>query len=222
MLRNLPLAGPMLADIYLWLAERRFQGSAPYWERRYLRGGNSGDGSYGELAAFKARVLNGLVDEYALQSVIEFGCGDGHQLTLLRYPNYLGLDVSAQAIAICRALFRDDPTKAFLLMQDYADQTADAALSLDVVFHLVEDEVFDRYMRTLFRAGTRMVIIYSTDTDRQEPQQPPHVRHRRFSRWVEECEPEWELIRVIDNEIPYEPVRGTGSPADFFVYQRKI
>jgi hypothetical protein len=35
-----------------------FPDSATYWEQRYARGWNSGVGSYGRLAEFKAQVLN--------------------------------------------------------------------------------------------------------------------------------------------------------------------
>ena len=31
--------------------------SKKYWEKRYLKGGDSGDGSYGKLAEFKAKVI---------------------------------------------------------------------------------------------------------------------------------------------------------------------
>lgn len=34
--------------------ENRFSGSASYWENRYVRGGNSGAGSYNRLSEFKA------------------------------------------------------------------------------------------------------------------------------------------------------------------------
>ena len=50
-------------------------------------------------------------------------------------------------------------------MREFAGETADLALSLDVVFHLVEDEVFAQYMQTLIQAGNRYVIIYASDTD---------------------------------------------------------
>jgi hypothetical protein len=43
-------------------------------------------GSYGKFAAFKAEVLNAFVQEMRVDTVIEFGCGDGNQLTLARYP----------------------------------------------------------------------------------------------------------------------------------------
>ncbi|MGD9858413.1 MAG: hypothetical protein AB7U20_26025 [Planctomycetaceae bacterium] len=61
---------------------RKFTGSSDYWVRRYRKGRNSGGGSYGRLAEFKAQVLNDLVREHRIQTVIEFGCGDGNQLAL--------------------------------------------------------------------------------------------------------------------------------------------
>ena len=117
-----------------------FTGSAHYWERNYAHGGTSGDGSYGVLAQAKAEFLNAFVRENDLRSVTEFGCGDGHQLSLAEYPRYVGLDVSPAAIGLCKPLFAQDPTKSFFLYDgacfvDHAGLfTADLALSLDVVF----------------------------------------------------------------------------------------
>src|SRR6185295_15810324 len=102
---------------------RAFAGSAAYWEERYRKGGNSGAGSYAHFAEFKAEVLNAFVAEKSVASVIEFGCGDGNQLSLAKYPRYLGVDVSAAAVAKCRAMFTGDKTKTFATTADYAGQT---------------------------------------------------------------------------------------------------
>ena len=53
--------------------------SGAYWSARYRRGETSGSGSYGENAKYKADFLNGFVQENGINSVIEFGCGDGAQ-----------------------------------------------------------------------------------------------------------------------------------------------
>ena len=218
--RNIPVIGPLLVRIYVWSAESRFSQSSSYWEDRYRSGGNSGDGSYGKLAEFKAEVLNALVVEYAPESVIEFGCGDGNQLTLANYPKYLGMDVSETAIDICREKFRNDPHKSFSLMADYDGEIADFVLSIDVIFHLVEDQVFDNYMRTVFAASSNLIVIYASNTDEQESPKLPHDRHRKFTTWVENNETQWSLLRVIDNKFPYDVSSGTGSPASFHVYSR--
>lgn len=90
-----------------------FTGSARYWDRHYARGGTSGAGSYGPLAGAKAEFLNNFVIKNRISSVIEFGCGDGHQLSLADYPRYIGLDVSRTAIELCKRTFMDDRTKSF-------------------------------------------------------------------------------------------------------------
>jgi SAM-dependent methyltransferase len=219
-IRRLPLIGNALASLYAWVAGKRFVGSASYWEDRYQRGGSSGSGSYGQLALFKAEVLNGLIDRHAIESVIEFGCGDGNQLKLADYPSYLGIDVSRTAIEMCVSDFSDDTSKKFKLSEEYAGETADLVLSLDVIFHLVEDPVFESYMHSLFAAARKLVVIYATDTDEQESPRIAHVRHRRFTGWISANVPGWELQEKIENKFPYDPATGSGSPASFFIYGR--
>lgn len=96
-----------------WVTRATFQGSTDYWERRYVTGGTSGAGSYGAMADVKAAFLNRFVAEHKVQSVIEFGCGDGNQLALANYPSYIGLDVSRTALDRCLTRFAADPTKSF-------------------------------------------------------------------------------------------------------------
>ncbi len=84
--------------------------STAYWDSRYRHGGNSGSGSSGRLAQFKAETINRLVVEHGISSVVEFGCGDGRQLALAEYPDYVGVDVSAEAVRLCSERFVDDPS----------------------------------------------------------------------------------------------------------------
>jgi SAM-dependent methyltransferase len=202
-----------------WLRPRPpFPGSEAYWRARYASGRDSGRGSRGELAAFKAEFLNAFVAEHRIASVIELGCGDGQQLQLARYPRYVGLDVCAEAVRLCRHRFAGDPTKRFELAPEHAGEEADLALSLDVVYHLVEDSVFESYMQRLFDAGRRFVIVYSSNTDRNPESGPAHVRHRHFTRWVESHRPDFRLVCRVPNPHPYRA--GEGSFADFFVFSR--
>jgi hypothetical protein len=48
-----------------------FRSSKSYWERRYRFGGTSGEVSSGQLAAFKAEVLNRFVRDHDIARVIE-------------------------------------------------------------------------------------------------------------------------------------------------------
>lgn len=222
---QIPILGPIVRAIYRIATRSRtrrhpFPGSAAYWESRYLSGGNSGVGSYGKFAAFKADVLNAFVEQNGIESVIEFGCGDGNQLALAKYPDYLGFDVSATAISRCRQTFRGEATKTFRAADDYEGETADLSLSLDVIYHLVEDHVFDAYMRRLFDAASRFVIVYSSNTDENEDLAGCHVRHRQFTVWVESNRKDWMLRQRIPNMHPYEGDFTNGSFADFHIFEK--
>lgn len=172
-----------------------FGSSAQYWENRYSRGGNSGLGSYGALAEFKAAFLNEFVRKNQIASVIEFGCSDGNQLSLASYPKYIGLDVSRTILARTIERYRVDQSKSFFLYdsQYFYDRQgifrSDLTLSLDVIYHLVEDEVFKGYVANPFGTAKKFVIIDSSDDDEVLPN-APQIRHRKFSKYVEETCPE--------------------------------
>jgi hypothetical protein len=205
-----------LTDMARRLTQRlRFRSSADYWERRYRNAGTSGAGSYGEQAEYKARFLNQFVADHNIDSVIELGSGDGNQLSLAAYPSYLGLDVSSTAIEHCISRHAGDTTKSFLsysptLFHDPAGFIrAELALSLDVIYHLIEDATFDQYMSHLFAAATRYVAIYATDED--GPRTAAHVRHRRFSNWISRNRPDWQLALKQGRPKP--------EYQDFFIYE---
>jgi SAM-dependent methyltransferase len=224
LIKRIPILGAAQRIYWKLLARKNepkpFPGSAEYWERRYSAGGNSGAGSYALFAEFKAEVLNGFVAKHQVKTVIEFGCGDGNQLALAKYPAYLGFDVSSTAIAQCQALFKSDTHKSFFLMSEYNGESADLALSLDVIYHLVEDNVFEHYMRTLFDAATRYVIIYASDSNNNRGYEGTHVRHRKFTSWIQENLSNWELVEQLPNRYPYHGDYRKGSFADFFIYKK--
>lgn len=195
-----------------------FSSSGDYWRTRYSGGGNSGPGSYNHLAEFKASVLNDLVESEAFRDVIEFGCGDGNQLAYARYPRYTGYDISPDALDLCRNRFRGDSSREFFLMSDYDGRQAALAISLDVIFHLIEDDVFEAYMATLFGAARRCVVIYSSNEDSPPDRPVPHVRHRNFTRWVATNCPGWTLVRVVPNRYPYNGDHQSTSFASFHVF----
>jgi SAM-dependent methyltransferase len=221
MIKSIPVLGPVIRKVYRAVRPRAaFSGSERYWIDRYEAGGNSGDGSYRRLAEFKAEIINGFVARQGIASVMEFGCGDGNQLTLAQYPSYIGFDVSPKAIALCRQLFRSDPTKSFKLMREYGGESAELTLSLDVLYHLVEDAVFEAHMAMIFDASRQFVIIYASDREDKREEHPAHVRHRKFSRWVEENRADWRLLEHIPNRYPYRGDTKTGSFSDFFIYAK--
>ena len=201
---------------------QRFDRSDSYWKERYKSGGTSGSGSYGVLAEFKASVLNGIVADRGYQTVLELGCGDGAQLTLADYPEYLGVDVSEVAVSLCRERFADDPTKTFLVSGEEPLRTCDLGLSLDVIYHLVEDAVFEQYMHDLLHHSARAVVLYTSDSDVFVPprREPAHVRHRPIQRWMAN-QPEWRFVERLANPMPWRADdQDHTSFADLYVFER--
>jgi SAM-dependent methyltransferase len=160
-----------------------FDASA-YWERRHAKHVGTwradGLGSVGKLALRKAAAVNALIESVGAKSLLDLGCGDGKMASLYRVKKYVGLDVSASAVAECRERGHEahvyDPTEPFA-------RTADVAISMDVVFHLIDDDLYYKHLEHLFSAGIKAVGIYSTDHD--DDRGLSHVRHRKVTRDIE-------------------------------------
>ena len=203
---------------------KSFPGSTQYWQNRYIKGGNSGAGSYNELAKMKAETINQFVITNNIQQVIEFGCGDGNQLSLYEFNGYIGLDVSSHVVERCIERFKDDKTKSFMLYNSeaFCDNhqilLADLTLSIDVIYHLVEDQVFRNYMTHLFYASKKYVLIYASNFDTE---QRFHEKNRHFTLWIDDHLKDWKLIEKIENPFSYEfNNRKKTSKADFYVYKK--
>ena len=211
-----------LLRVRLFLLQRIFPGSSNFWIKVYKNGGNSGPGSYGKLANFKAEFLNSFIEKNEIDSIIEFGCGDGNQISLGRYKSYLGFDIAPEAISLCIKKFSNDASKSFLLYQpEYFKPggkiAADLTLSLDVIYHLVELEKFEVHLRQLFESSNKWVIIYGYDSDSFFPE--PYSKPRKFTEWIARQLPEWSLESIVKNKYPL----GGGSIstwADFYVFKK--
>jgi hypothetical protein len=222
---QLPVVGPIARHIYRAVVPETVKlqlfSSGQYWEDRYALGGTSGAGSYGKLALFKAETINKFVKDHGLRSVIEFGSGDGAQLELASYPKYTGIDISARAIELCQTKFKDDPSKQFMLASspEANEASAELAMSLDVIYHLVEDRVYHEYMTRLVSAAEKYICVYSSNVVRPSPAK--HVRHRVFTDWFAQNAPAWKLMSKVDNPFPEDPERpDETSWADFYFFQK--
>lgn len=200
-----------------------FSGSKDYWSQRYAEGGDSGAGSYGRFARFKADVINRLVRERGVESMVELGCGDGNQASLFEVPRYVGLDVAPGAVERAHAVLKDKPGFECRLYEpsEFDPATSglksDAALSLDVLYHLVEDDVYQLYLRQLFGLAERYVVIYSSNKRMPAFVTNRHVRHRRFTDDIPQG---WELDQHIPNPYPSNFMGIGGSFADFYIFSR--
>lgn len=193
----------------------RYPGSVRYWEKRYAAGGNSGPGSSGILAAYKAQVVNGFVAEMNLHSVTELGCGDGQQLALAQYPAYCGLDIAPSAVDICRRKFSENKRYRFEIYHpdnfQYADYQSDITLSLEVIFHLTEEKLYRLYLQHLFACARKWVVIFSSDAPDNTGGVFPHFKPRHFTR---DIPADWVLRRKTEN-----PHRNL-SISDFYFFEK--
>ena len=98
--------------------------------------------------------------------------------------------------------FKNDNTKEFIWSgaEDFStNKKVELSISLDVLFRLMEDEIFNEYMNQLFNSSTKYVIIYSCNYD--EPNHV-HVQCRKFTDWVDIKEKDrWKLIKTIKINI---------------------
>lgn len=220
-IKKIPLLGNIATYIYRkTYGIPTFTTSAEYWESRYKLGGNSGAGSYNILAKFKAEVINDFVTKKNIETVIEFGSGDGNQLKYFNFRSYIGFDVSQTAINRCREIYKSDSTKQFEVLKAYNQEKADLILSLDVIYHLIEDGTYFDYMEKLFASSSKYVIIYSSNDDEHKNNNvATHVKHRKFTNWVEQNVSNFKLIEHIPNKLPFNGDNDISSYADFYVFQ---
>ena len=199
--------------------------SANYWESRYKSGGNSGEGSYDRYAEFKADVINEFLGEKNITRAIEFGCGDGNQASLINYKEYIGLDVSETIVQKCIRKFQSDKNKSFFLYRGNAFSDplgvfrCDLSLSLDVLYHLIEKDVYLEYIKNLFSVSNKYVVIYSSNIN--VPQRS-HELHREFLKDVEYLfKDKWVIENTIINKYPAKNIDDlSGSMANFYFFRK--
>jgi hypothetical protein len=161
-------------------------------------------------------LINKAVRERGIHSIIELGCGDGNQLSYVEVDQYIGLDISKVAIQRCLARYASNPKRSFIWYDPHYFHdplhvvSADCAMSLDVIFHLVEDDVFAGYVQNLFNCGRRFVIIYGLDEE--EPKRVHvSVRLRKYSDYIAKSIPDFRIALH---------VAAAGEFSDFYLYER--
>jgi len=204
------------------LINSSYTNSAEFWEKHYENNGNSGTGSYNALAQFKADFINHWLNIHSVESVIEFGCGDGNQLSLINYKNYTGIDVAPIVIERNKEKFKEDRSKKFYdryPKYNYMTRKYQLSLSLDVIFHLLEDSLFEEYMKDLFESSEQYVIIYSSN--HEEYTRWPEYRHRKFMKYIQDNIIGFSLIGFVPNKYPH--IIGeeeTTTESDFYIFEK--
>jgi len=194
---NFPNLYAFLKHVYRTLFNYNYD-SSKYWMKRYANGGNSGIGSYGEKAKEKASYVNKIIDQYHIYTLVDLGFGDGNQLALLNLKNvkYCGYDISFDAVTKLRQLYYNDDSKCFDLIKNYNGKKHDLALSMEVIFHLDNDN-FSSYMDLLFKSSSKYVLIFSTNYNSKPDF---HMIHHEIKEYVESNQNDYKLIDFFETE----------------------
>lgn len=153
--------------------------SYKYWENRYATGGNSGYGSYENFLTDKVKLLTQLVSDLGICSIADVGCGDCTILPHLTVERYVGYDISPTVINR-HIQNNSDVSHTFRLIHDPITEPFDMALSLDVIFHQVDDVDYNEYIRHLVNTNAKYILIL-TMNDRilsTEHAKAAHVKYR--------------------------------------------
>ena len=196
--------------------------SKVFWENNYKNNGNSGEGSYGELAQFKADIINDFISKNNITSMIDYGMGDGNQLKYFNINNidYTGIDVSLTVIDNCKKIYNNDDKKKFIHDEQIENIEANLVISCDVIYHLIEDNIYFEYMKNLFNMSNKYVIIYSRD---EELDPTIHVKFRKFTDYIKKYVNNFNLIDEIPNKFPEIIINNKyvgGSSCNFYIYSK--
>lgn len=92
--------------------------------------------------------------------ILDAGCGTGANLQLLQsYGRAIGIDISEQALAFCRArgIPRDRAFMASLTDLPFPDRLFDLAVSFDVICNIPDDAVAFAEISRVLKPGGRLV-----------------------------------------------------------------
>ena len=188
--------------------------STTYWEKRYASGRNSGEGSYNTSAKWKADNINKFIKENGIKTIGDLGTGDGNQFSLFSgYEMYYGFDVSKIIIDRVSKQFKHNLKAKFSnLIEDMP--LVDLTISLDVLFHLIDKEVYIKYIETLFSKSKEYVIVYARN---KSCQGASHYKCREFIKDIQNIIgiPPFKIIPIPPNISK----RGI-SYNDFVFYQK--
>lgn len=147
--------------------------NATFWEWRSTNSDRgSGSDSQGATLEETRNLLLALVDILQPKSILDVGCGDGEATEGLPFANYVGLDVSPEAIQ--RA--RDGRPEGDYRVGGLADHSvhADLTLCLDALIHQANESSYAELVGRLVQATTRGLLVSGYE---QAPNTDPSIVH---------------------------------------------
>lgn len=113
------------------------------------------------IQTFLERICSRL--DNATPRILDVGCGTGANLKMLRlFGRAEGIDISEQAIELCKQRGLESVKVGAIEDLDYDDQSFDIITALDVLEHLDDDASALQEMRRVLRDGGRLVLFVPT------------------------------------------------------------
>jgi hypothetical protein len=130
-----------------------------------------------------------------------------------------------------RKFLETNKQKAFMEFDNTKNNNIDAfkrakmTISLDVLYHFVEQHVYESYLSTLFGMSKKYVVIYASDNENIKTYSA-HVLIRSFTGYIKEHFKDFELVEIIKNRYHSEDSAETGTSewswSDFFIYKKIV
>ncbi|UYG01952.1 methyltransferase domain-containing protein [Halomonas sp. LR3S48] len=164
-------------------------------------------------------LILGLLDSYAGSEqvdILDAGCGKGwltDQLVNLGH-NVIGIDSSETAVRVCKEHRKGEFFVSTL--RDFSfDSLFDVVLCMDVLFHILDDEEWEKSLLNLASLVTANGILIVAD-DPQEHRYilGDYIVHRSMNEYLA------PLHRVGFKLIEKIPYRFAGNPNEFLLFQR--
>jgi len=182
-----------------------------YWEKRYYLGGNSGAGSYGKEVSDKIDIIVDLVKKNNIKTILDVGCGDFNfgSILLPKIPGvkYKGLDISPQIIATNKLLHKGAEFEVF----DWQNEKADLVICMDVLFHIIEDEDYEKLAKYLKKAHKKNLVVSQMGGFEKLPALAPHVNPRKMNK---------KSMFGKFKELIVMPLEGEVTTKDIYIFEK--
>ena len=138
-----------------------------FWNNRYKNYPQlgSGVGSRGEILDYKRRLLKYVTFPFIDSKVLDVGCGDLELTKTMKFNNYLGIDISNEALELCRQKRPDWEFKNLPISN--LNDVFDLVICFDVLIHQSNNKDFENLINEICNKSQKRVLIgaYATEPE---------------------------------------------------------
>jgi SAM-dependent methyltransferase len=131
-------------------------------------------------------VFEGVLDGLGLPAgarVLDAGCGSGRNMVeLARYGPVTGIELSATSVALARERGVGEVIAGSVLEMPFADESFEAAVTLDVIEHLEDDLAALRELRRVVAPGGALLVTVPAYQWLWSGHDEINHHHRRYTR----------------------------------------